>query len=116
MGLNKKDKDIEPWRLIKCVLPQHTDHAGVMWHGAYVSWLEEARIHALSNVGLNYKEISNEGFKIKYFRDNSQKCLAGEDFDFIRKYMAKDGTTIFDPADPKTLFEEKDFYKDEVLI
>ena len=62
------------------------------------------------------KEISNEGFKIKYFRDNSQKYLAGEDFDFIRKYMAKEGTTIFDPADPKTLFEEKDFYKDEVLI
>ena len=24
-----------PWRLRKRVLPQHTDHAGVMWHGAY---------------------------------------------------------------------------------
>ena len=26
--------------LTKRVLPQHTDYAGVMWHGAYVQWLE----------------------------------------------------------------------------
>ena len=27
-----------PWKLSKLVLPQHTDHAGVMWHGTYVNW------------------------------------------------------------------------------
>ena len=31
-----------PFRLVKRVLPQHTDHGGVMWHGGYVAWLEEA--------------------------------------------------------------------------
>ena len=46
--------DSKALRLIKCVLPQHTDHAGVMWHGVYLNWLEEARIEALSQVGLTY--------------------------------------------------------------
>ena len=35
------------WCCSKRVLPQHTDHAGVLWHGAYVAWLEEARVEAL---------------------------------------------------------------------
>tara|TARA_Y100001968_G_C19276905_1_gene677207 strand:+ start:108 stop:557 length:450 start_codon:yes stop_codon:yes gene_type:complete len=45
-------------RLTKSVLPQHTDHAGVMWHGSYVSWLEEQRVDTLSRVGLDYAELS----------------------------------------------------------
>ena len=49
------------WRLRKRVLPQHTDHAGVMWHGAYVAWLEEARVEALSAAGLSYSVMSGEG-------------------------------------------------------
>ncbi len=56
--------DIEPWTLVKNVYPQHTDHAGVMWHGSYIGWLEEARIEALSKVGLEYVEISSEGIDI----------------------------------------------------
>tara|TARA_Y100001968_G_C19017658_1_gene553593 strand:- start:15 stop:467 length:453 start_codon:yes stop_codon:yes gene_type:complete len=61
------------WVINKKVLPQYTDHAGVLWHGAYLNWLEEARIDALSKVGLKYTELINEGFempvidiKIKY--------------------------------------------------
>ena len=53
-----------PWKLIKLVLPQHTDHAGVMWHGAYLAFLEEARIDALSQVGLTYAKISIEGYEM----------------------------------------------------
>ena len=53
-----------PWILNKCVLPQHTDHAGVMWHGAYLNWLEEARVEALRHVGLPYKLLSEEGFEM----------------------------------------------------
>ena len=30
------------YTLTKRVLPHHTDYAGVMWHGAYVQWREEA--------------------------------------------------------------------------
>ena len=52
------------WKLTKTVLPQHTDHAGVMWHGSYLNFLEEGRIDALDKVGLSYSELSNKGFEI----------------------------------------------------
>ena len=45
------------WTLIRRVLPQHTDHAGVMWHGAYLAWLEEARVEALAEVGLSIQYL-----------------------------------------------------------
>ena len=38
-------------------MPQHTDHAGVLWHGYYLNWLEEARIDALSKVGIKYIDL-----------------------------------------------------------
>ena len=47
-----------PWTLEKQVLPQHTDYAGVMWHGSYVNWLEEARVEALDAAGLRYAEMT----------------------------------------------------------
>ena len=52
------------WELTKTVLPQHTDHAGVMWHGSYISFLEEGRIDALNRVGISYSKLSEIGFEI----------------------------------------------------
>jgi acyl-CoA thioester hydrolase len=52
------------WRLRRRVLPQHTDHAGVMWHGAYVAWLEEARVEALQAAGLDYADLSAAGLEL----------------------------------------------------
>lgn len=46
------------------VLPQHTDHAGVMWHGAYLAWLEEARVEALAAAGLPYSALSARGLEL----------------------------------------------------
>ncbi len=57
-----------PWRLHKRVLPQHTDHGGVMWHGAYVGWLEEARVEALAAVGLPYRVMALEGLEMPVVR------------------------------------------------
>lgn len=54
----------QPWRLIRRVLPQHTDHAGVMWHGSYLAWLEEARVEALEQAGLAYSDLSARGFEL----------------------------------------------------
>ena len=53
-----------PWRLSKRVLPQHTDHAGVVWHGTYVAWLEEARVEALAMAGASYGEIAARGLEM----------------------------------------------------
>ena len=55
------------WKLLKTVLPQHTDHSGVIWHGAYQNFLEEGRIDALDKVGLSYSKLSEKGFEIPVF-------------------------------------------------
>ncbi|WP_411876980.1 acyl-CoA thioesterase [Vulcanococcus limneticus] len=52
------------WTLERRVLPQHTDHAGVMWHGAYLAWLEEARVEALAAAGLAYSDLSARGLEL----------------------------------------------------
>ena len=52
------------WKINKIVLPQNSDHAGVMWHGNYFNWLEEARIKALSEVGINYHDLTKRGFDL----------------------------------------------------
>lgn len=57
-----------PWQLRKVVLPQHTDHAGVMWHGAYLAWLEEARVEALAGVGMPYQDLVAQGFEMPVVR------------------------------------------------
>ena len=70
MGKNGVDKKLTdsvtplPWRMQKRVLPQHTDHAGVMWHGAYVAWLEEARVEALVAAGLTYADMTALGVEM----------------------------------------------------
>ena len=57
-------KNKKKWKLTKTVLPQHTDHAGVMWHGSYFDFLEEGRINALNKVGIIYSDLSNKGYEI----------------------------------------------------
>jgi len=52
------------WEIEKIVLPQHADHAGVMWHGTYFNWLEESRIKALLEVGISYFELTKNGLDL----------------------------------------------------
>ena len=52
------------FELMRTVLPQHTDHAGVMWHGAYVGWLEEQRVAALASLGNGYAECTANGLAL----------------------------------------------------
>ncbi len=52
------------WKINKIVLPQDSDHAGVMWHDNYFNWLEEGRINALSEVGVNYFDLTKRGFDL----------------------------------------------------
>ena len=61
--MNKFTKKKE-WNLTKTILPQHTDHAGVMWHGSYFNFLEEGRIDALNKVGITYSSLSKKGYEI----------------------------------------------------
>ena len=56
------------WELQKKVLPQHTDHAGVMWHGTYLNWLEESRIESIAKAGMNYIDLLNRGFEMPVYK------------------------------------------------
>ena len=56
------------WKLKKKVLPQHTDHAGVMWHGTYLNWLEESRIDSIGKAGIQYFELINLGFEMPVYK------------------------------------------------
>ncbi|MEO1094850.1 MAG: thioesterase family protein [Cyanobacteria bacterium J06638_28] len=38
------------------VRPHHTDYAGIVWHGTYVAWMEEARVEYLSTHGINFAD------------------------------------------------------------
>ena len=58
----------KPWELNKKVLPQHTDHAGVVWHGTYLNWLEESRIDSLDRAGIQYTELLNRGFEMPVYK------------------------------------------------
>ena len=64
------------WKLTKLVLPQHTDHAGVMWHGSYINFLEEVRIDALNKLGISYSRLSKEGFEIPVVSINIKYKIA----------------------------------------
>ena len=37
--------------------PHHTDYSGIVWHGTYVAWLEEARIECLRSIGISYADL-----------------------------------------------------------
>jgi len=55
------------------------------------------------------KEISEYGFSIKKFNNHSSLCLAGEDKEFISKYMSTEKQSIFNPALAKDIFDEEDY-------
>lgn len=37
--------------------PHQTDYAGVVWHGTYLTWLEEARIEWLRSIGVEFADL-----------------------------------------------------------
>ncbi|MBD2203688.1 acyl-CoA thioesterase [Calothrix sp. FACHB-1219] len=39
------------------VYPHHTDCAGIVWHGNYITWMEEARVECLRSIGIDYTDL-----------------------------------------------------------
>ena len=54
------------------------------------------------------KEIVDFGFRIKYFKEHSSLCLAGEDKSFISKFMTKEKQSIFNPALAQDIFSKEE--------
>jgi acyl-CoA thioester hydrolase len=39
------------------VHPHHTDYGGIVWHGSYLSWMEEARVECLRSIGIDFANL-----------------------------------------------------------
>ncbi len=39
------------------VYPHHTDYGGVVWHGSYLTWMEEARVACLKSIGIDFADL-----------------------------------------------------------
>ena len=50
-------------------------------------------------------------FSIKHFNNHSPICLAGENRDFVSKYMSNFGKSIFRQADVRDIFSPGDFFR-----
>ncbi len=37
--------------------PHHTDYGGIVWHGAFVAWMEEARVQCLQSIGIEFADL-----------------------------------------------------------
>lgn len=46
------------------VSPHHTDHGSIVWHGAYLTWMEEARVEALRAIGIDYVDFVKAGCEL----------------------------------------------------
>jgi acyl-CoA thioester hydrolase len=46
------------------VYPHHTDYGGIVWHGQYIVWLEEARIECLNALGISFAELVSLGYDL----------------------------------------------------
>ena len=87
----------QPWCLRRRVLPQHTDHAGVMWHGAYLAWLEEARVEALAAAGLAYSALSARGLELPVVSlaiDYRQALLHGDAVELYSEVLPRRGLKL----------------------
>jgi acyl-CoA thioester hydrolase len=46
------------------VYPHHTDYGGIVWHGTYLTWLEESRVECLRSSGIEYADLVNLGYEL----------------------------------------------------
>jgi acyl-CoA thioester hydrolase len=55
------------------VFPHHTDYGGMVWHGTYLIWLEEARVECLSSIGVDFADFVANGVDLPVVEIKSVK-------------------------------------------
>jgi acyl-CoA thioester hydrolase len=65
------------------VYPHHTDYSGAVWHGAYLTWMEQARIECMKSIGIDFASIVEMGcnlpvveMSLRYHRALSMGTIA----------------------------------------
>jgi acyl-CoA thioester hydrolase len=69
----------------------------VMWHGAYLGFLEEARVEALAAVGLAYSDLSAQGLELPVVAlaiDYRQALLHGEGVEILSRMEPRRGLRL----------------------
>ncbi len=62
---NQSTPKSEAWfEYVVRVHPHHTDYAGIVWHGTYISWMEEARIESLRSIGIEFADLVDLGYDL----------------------------------------------------
>jgi acyl-CoA thioester hydrolase len=57
--------DSESWFEYGVIVhPHHTDYAGIVWHGTYIAWMEEARIAYLKTYDLTFADWVKAGIDL----------------------------------------------------
>ncbi len=73
---------------------------------------------SLGNVtDTSISEAVKKAWKVKYFRDKSQKSLAGEDINFVKKFLSRD-ITVLRPLSFEEAFSSEELYpsgEDEII-
>jgi MoaA/NifB/PqqE/SkfB family radical SAM enzyme len=58
------------------------------------------------------KEIVEYGHSIKHFNNHNPLCMAGEDKEFVNKYLKTPGIGVFKPLEAKEIFKDEDYVKE----
>jgi acyl-CoA thioester hydrolase len=95
--------------------PHHTDYGGIVWHGSYIAWLEEARVECLRSIGINFSDLVALGcdmpvvdLSLRYHRPIQMGMTAvvrarmaeieGVRINWDYKIQSTDGQTLFATA------------------
>jgi len=78
------------------VYPHHTDYSGIVWHGQYIAWLEEARIEYLNSLGVSFAELVSLGcdLPVVELNLNYHKSLKLGDSAIVRGRMTIEGVKM----------------------
>jgi acyl-CoA thioester hydrolase len=101
------------------VHPHHTDYAGVVWHGRYVQWLEEARVELLRSRGVDYAKLVSLGcelpvvdLNIRYFRS----LRLGDQAILLTRVAALEGVRIPVESELRSLDHEVLYLTSRVIL
>jgi acyl-CoA thioester hydrolase len=76
--------------------PHHTDYAGIVWHGSYLTWMEEARVEFLRSRGVAFSDLVAMGcdlpvveMSLRYHRSVDMGMAV-----LVKARMAKQGVRL----------------------
>jgi acyl-CoA thioester hydrolase len=78
------------------VFPHDTDYAGIVWHGTYLTWLEEARVECLASIGVAFADFVKIGcdMQVVDISLRYQRPLKLGDKAIIRTHVKSQGIKI----------------------